>query len=398
MTNIEELMVLVGKKDREAQCRLADCYAKGDGVEKNLQESIKWYKKSAAKGYVAAQINLAYAYQKGLGVKSNLKTAYQWYKKANENEENQQDKYLIVEKVISHFLELKKQVKLKDLIALYQLGFAYFYGIKKFVLEFFDIDEQTYDASLFENIMVKDESKGFKLIKKAADGQYDEAQLAMADFYLEGTLVEKNEELALEVYKVFAQRNNIKALCGLGKIYARWYEGSKNVVEAVKYYRKAALLDSEYAIDKTIELEKNELERLQGLNEEDDKADKSNLDEKHHYVEVLQLALKENTPDAMFKLGYCLYKGQGTYPDKESAVLCYKKAAKSGQADALRELAMHYSRGLRATTNVDLVSTVNLKECVIWYGKLAEKGDEEAEAQLQKINKILEDRKEKSIK
>lgn len=50
--NISELKNKAEQGNAEAQYSLGVCYRCGDGVEKNLEEAIKWYKKAAEQGVV----------------------------------------------------------------------------------------------------------------------------------------------------------------------------------------------------------------------------------------------------------------------------------------------------------------------------------------------------------
>lgn len=59
--NISELKNKAEQGNAEAQYSLGVCYRCGDGVEKNLEEAIKWYKKAAEQGYARAQHNLEFA-------------------------------------------------------------------------------------------------------------------------------------------------------------------------------------------------------------------------------------------------------------------------------------------------------------------------------------------------
>ncbi len=52
------LKPLAEKGHAEAQCILGNLYHLGLGVETNIQEAIKWYKKSAQQGYCIAENNL----------------------------------------------------------------------------------------------------------------------------------------------------------------------------------------------------------------------------------------------------------------------------------------------------------------------------------------------------
>ena len=82
--NISELKNKAEQGNAEAQYSLGVCYRCGDGVEKNLEESIKWYKKAAEQGYAKAQYNLAVCYDSEYGVEKNVEEAVKWYRKSAE--------------------------------------------------------------------------------------------------------------------------------------------------------------------------------------------------------------------------------------------------------------------------------------------------------------------------
>lgn len=82
--NISELKNKAEQGNAEAQYSLGVCYRCGDGVEKNLEEAIKWYKKAAEQGYAKAQYNLAVCYDSEYGVEKNVEKAVKWYRKSAE--------------------------------------------------------------------------------------------------------------------------------------------------------------------------------------------------------------------------------------------------------------------------------------------------------------------------
>ena len=68
--------------DAEAQYNLGVSYAEGDGVVKDLEEAIKWWRKAADQGNADAQTNLGIAYGYGAGVAQDYEEAVKWYRKA----------------------------------------------------------------------------------------------------------------------------------------------------------------------------------------------------------------------------------------------------------------------------------------------------------------------------
>lgn len=65
-----------------AQAHLGVCYLKGQGVQKDVDEGIKWVRKAAEQGNARAQNRLGWCYEYGRGVESNYDEANKWYKLA----------------------------------------------------------------------------------------------------------------------------------------------------------------------------------------------------------------------------------------------------------------------------------------------------------------------------
>ncbi len=68
--------------DAAAQCRLAECYDKGLGTEKNPEQAAQWYLKAAMQGNAEAQYRLGLCYYLGKGVEQDNAKAVEWYGKA----------------------------------------------------------------------------------------------------------------------------------------------------------------------------------------------------------------------------------------------------------------------------------------------------------------------------
>ncbi|MCI0666451.1 MAG: sel1 repeat family protein [Methylococcaceae bacterium] len=65
-----------------AQYFLGQMYRKGEGVEKNPQEAVNWYRKAAQQDNRLAQYNMGWMYDIGDGLEQNLDEAIAWYTKA----------------------------------------------------------------------------------------------------------------------------------------------------------------------------------------------------------------------------------------------------------------------------------------------------------------------------
>ena len=69
--------------DPYAQRFLGEMYAKGQGVEQNLELAAKWYRSAAEHGVATAQYKLGIMYRDGQGVPQDMEYAYAWLSVAN---------------------------------------------------------------------------------------------------------------------------------------------------------------------------------------------------------------------------------------------------------------------------------------------------------------------------
>ena len=82
---LQLLKPLAEQNNAQAQCILGNMYHLGLGVERNLEEAIIWYLKSAQQGHAIAANNLGSIYLVGdEGIEKNLTKAEQWFQKARE--------------------------------------------------------------------------------------------------------------------------------------------------------------------------------------------------------------------------------------------------------------------------------------------------------------------------
>ena len=80
--DIKQLQKAAEQGDAEAQNNLGRCYVKGDGVEKDEKEAVKWFRKAAEQGNAVAQCKLGLCYHNGEGVKQDDAKAAEWLRKA----------------------------------------------------------------------------------------------------------------------------------------------------------------------------------------------------------------------------------------------------------------------------------------------------------------------------
>jgi TPR repeat protein len=68
--------------DAEAKCKLGICYHLGIGMPADFSEAVVWYKRSAAQDYALAQAKLGLCYATGEGVTKDFAESARWYRKA----------------------------------------------------------------------------------------------------------------------------------------------------------------------------------------------------------------------------------------------------------------------------------------------------------------------------
>ena len=75
---------LTHKDDADALYRLGALYRHGNGVKRDYDEALKWFRLAAALGSDQAQYSLADMYLRGFGVRQDLPTSAKWYTRAAE--------------------------------------------------------------------------------------------------------------------------------------------------------------------------------------------------------------------------------------------------------------------------------------------------------------------------
>ena len=71
--------------DANAQFKLGDMYADGDGVSKDREKAFYWWEKAAEQKHTGAQFHLGLIYADGDGVSKDREKAFHWIEKAAEN-------------------------------------------------------------------------------------------------------------------------------------------------------------------------------------------------------------------------------------------------------------------------------------------------------------------------
>ncbi|HIL93883.1 MAG TPA: sel1 repeat family protein [Cycloclasticus sp.] len=75
-------LMLAEKNNTSALINLANMYEQGQGVERDLKQSIVWLRMAAELEDSRGQYQLAMAYEKGLGIERDMRQAAFWLEKA----------------------------------------------------------------------------------------------------------------------------------------------------------------------------------------------------------------------------------------------------------------------------------------------------------------------------
>ena len=360
--NIDELKKAAEQGDADAQCNLGLCYAKGDGVERNPTEAIKWWRKAAEQKNVKSQCNLGLCYLHGDGIERNPTEAIKWFRKAAE-QGYVGAQFILglcyaqgdgVEKNLTEAVKLwRKSAEQGYDRALYFLGMCYAHGLYGFEIDkekainiWEKVAEQGNAEMQFrisrEFSMLRYTQKSIKWTIKAAEQGHVEAQYELGKCYYDGNGVAKSPKEAVRWYQKAAEQGHVEAQYELGKCY---YDGdgvSKSPREVVKWWRKAAAQGHFMAKKKLLT---NDPEYYRKEAEQGDK-------------------------EAQYKLGIIYFRGGCVDKDYSEAEKWLREAAEQGKVDAQRFLTVYYSGVLKGTKR-------DSEEYLKWNRKLAERGDKE---------------------
>ena len=133
----KKLLLLALSGDATAQNDLGCAYSKGQGVEQDFAEAIKWWRKAADLDLPGAALNLGLAYLSGQGVPQDYTEAARWNRKAAEQglagaEHNLGNAYFKGQGVPQNYVEAVKWYRRAAYQGLaasqYSLGLAYANG------------------------------------------------------------------------------------------------------------------------------------------------------------------------------------------------------------------------------------------------------------------------------
>lgn len=196
-----------------------------------------------------------------------------------------------------------------------------------------------------ELIDCKDLKEVFRLIEIGAKGNYAFAQYTLAIMYAKGIGTEVDVIKSLEFLTYAAERNNVKAIIVLGKIY---YTGISSSVaidaqKAVQLFEKALAQGYQEIIP---ELGAIYMRGLANVKKDVKRA-----------IELFEILIKKDDPRAMVTLGLLYRVGDEELPkDGKKAVEYFESAVKLGGKEAAFHLADMYLKGDGVSVNEALAA------------------------------------------
>lgn len=218
--------------DARAQERLGLCYSNGEGVPQDFFEAVRWYRKAAEQGLALAQSRLGQGYYDGEGVPQDYVEAVQWLRKASEQNSSDGGVFFNIQ------------------AAQVRLGHCYYNG--RGVLQDYAEAVRWYrQAAEKKNIQVE---LGNKFVALEDSGDL-EAQNRLGICYYNGLGVPQNYTEAVQWFRKAAEEGLADAQYYLGKCYYDGQGVSQDYNEAIVWYRKAAEngnTDAQVSLEKEI--------------------------------------------------------------------------------------------------------------------------------------------------
>ena len=315
---INLLLPLAKKGYAKAQLYVGDCYANGNGVFIDTEESVKWYRAAADQELPVAQYRMFKCCSDGIGIEQNQKNAAKWCRKAADAGlvEAMFDMGLLYVNGIgvevnakSAFKWFRKGAERDYPPALYQLGACYKFG--------YGVEKDEDEASKWQNKAVTQ----WRTNAKAGDIT---AMIRLANLYKNGDVVELDKEEAVNWYRKAAELGDATAQLQLALCYRKGEGVEEDNEEAAKWMLKSA----EQGKDRESQWAMGIFYR-DGIGVENDVTEA---------VKWFERSAKRGFLPAKYALAMCYLQGEGTRQDTEKGEALLEEAANEGDKIAKKEL------------------------------------------------------------
>ena len=370
--------------------KLAKCYDRGYGVERDVESAKKYYQIAEDRQniYAAYSLGNIYYYNKE---NRNENEAYIHYKKgvSRENKKNPFCDYQYAtlvkkrsgtskdlelsnqyyEKAFNEFLVMEKEINNPKLE--YRIGNMYYYGIgteknsDMAILYLERAEQRGYEMAKYMRGKIylsgkeADRQRGVKLISELAEEGNSLAQYTLGKAYYKGDGVKKDLEKAAEWFQLAAEQENQYAQYYLAKSYFNGEGVKQNYNEAAKWYSKVADQGNEYAQYQLGNM------YLKGLGVKQDV---------YKALNEFKKSADQNNQYAQYIIGKIYMEGWGVEKNIKEAVHWMEKAGNQGNEYAQYFLGKIYMNG----EDIDQ----DFEKAVHWFNKSAEKGNQYAQYRL----------------
>lgn len=315
-----EQALKINPLDTAALLNLGRIYKKGDDVDVNYDKALDYLFRAANGGNANAFFDLEYVLSDGALEKASPKTSYALLRYCAESQKPQSG---ILNNYALCFLKGTGTAKDE------KKAFEYFRKAAEFAEEennFFTLSTKNYAKCYINGTGVdKDVKRGIALLTRYADEGFLACKEALADYYTEGEIVEKNVEEAICIYKdLIAQDFHVDyAYAQLAILYLNGNGVAKNIDKAVEYYNKGIAADGENCNCLLGRM------YLYGDGVEKDFA---------KAISYLTKAAKLGSVNAYYYLGIVYKDGCGVAKDLNEAKRYFKIASDAGDTDAAEML------------------------------------------------------------
>jgi TPR repeat protein/ubiquitin-protein ligase len=380
---VEWLRKAAAQGDTIAQCNLADCYRRGEGVHKDTAQAFKWYQRSAEGGQVSGIYQLGVCYGEGLGVAKDAVPAVKCYRRAAEGRMPEAEHRLALCYHKGEGVQKDSEAAVRWLDGFARRGSDHQTAIKSIIEEVHqaagagDVQAQrSLGEFYFDGLGVqKDLSKAAMWWSKAAEYDDTEAQLGVGICHYYGQGVRQDRVKGAEWFRKAAEKGHMNAQFRLGMCYQAGDGVDKDPVEAFKWWLKAAELGHIAAQGKLgishmrgVGVTRDTLKAAQWLSKATISVqEKEAQDALRNLMEELRKTADNGDAAAQFELGVCYAEGCGVTKDLNESCHWLRKAAEQGYAKAQMELGFRYAAGKGAPKNG--------AEAVKWWRMAAEQGD-----------------------
>ena len=214
-SDVDALKAKAAAGDPEAQNSLGVRYRLGDGVERDKEEAVRWFRQAARQGYATAMFNLGAMYYNGDGVPTDDVLGYTWFLAANDKGTDTP----AADAVSRGASELGHQTQAQAM-----MNVAHFYELGE--------------------VGPKDEAAAARWYERAIALDSNEARVRLGVMYMVGRGVPKDPGHAVQLYQDAVKEKYAPAMFYLGFAYETGDGEPLDYKRAAQWYEEAARLGS----------------------------------------------------------------------------------------------------------------------------------------------------------